>query len=118
MKVLYIQQSVNKAPAIDTKEFLSAIASITGAIFEKAKIYKIFVDFCFAKIVNYFLFFKFYTIIQQKLKKVNYFGKAKIYKYFIDFCFVKNGTSYRCNSTKKFFCINSWFFIGCLLDPL
>ena len=66
--LLCVQQSSNKAPDIDAKEFLGAIASIAGAIFDKAKIYKIFVDFCFAKIVNYFLFSEFYTIIQQKIK--------------------------------------------------
>ena len=31
------------------------IASTIDAFFGKAKIYKLFVDFCFAKIVNYFL---------------------------------------------------------------
>ena len=34
---------------------VGAIASIIDAIFGKAKIYKLFLDFCFAKIVNYFL---------------------------------------------------------------
>ena len=43
------------ASTIDAIAFFGAIASIIDAIFDKTKIYKLFVDFCFAKIVNYFL---------------------------------------------------------------
>ena len=50
-----VQQSPYIASTIDAIGFFGDIASIVDAIFGKVKIYKLFVDFCFAKIVNYFL---------------------------------------------------------------
>ena len=71
---------MDNAPAIDDIGFFHGIASIAGADFGKAKIYKLFVDFCFTKITNYFLFSIDLLTKQWKWKIVNYFGKAKIYK--------------------------------------
>ena len=53
--LLWVQQSPDIASTIDAISFFGDIASIVDVIFGKAKIYKLFVDFCFAKIVNYFL---------------------------------------------------------------
>ena len=55
----WVQQSPDIASTINAIAFFWAIASLIDAIFGKAKIYKLFVDFCFAKIVNYFLNFVF-----------------------------------------------------------
>ena len=57
--LLWVQQSPYIAPTIDAIAFFCAIASIVDPVFGKTKIYKLFVDFCFAKIVSYFLNFVF-----------------------------------------------------------
>ena len=54
-----VQQSPYIASTIDAIGFFGDIASIVDAIFGKVKIYKLFVDFCFAEMVNYFLNFVF-----------------------------------------------------------
>lgn len=58
-----------KAPDIEAGEHFNAPTSISGAFFSKAKIDKIFVDFYFAKAVNYFSF-SIISII-KKIKQKN-----------------------------------------------